>query len=265
MRKVLVILVLAALVVGCESVGRKEYLVTNTPEEQKLLSTDEEDRFGHLVDAYVQNQYMVLQNFQYETQIQAIFDEVVSHSDRKNLNFTLRILNSNEANAFAGPGGYVYITTGLLDTIENKDELACVLAHEISHVCARHSIKQFKRLETAKAAIVILSVGAAIAAEDPDVMSPASDLGSTLAHICIQGYSRSDELQADSLVVKYTQKSAYNSLALIDLLRRLEREQEEKTGEKRIYTLLSSHPPTAMREENIRKQLAFIHEGGLYE
>lgn len=265
MKKLSAILTVVILVTGCESVGSKKYLTTNTPKDQRLLSVDNEYRFGHFVDAYIQNQYMVLENFRYADQIQSIFDDLVKQSDRKDLNYTLRILNSNEANAFAGPDGYVYITTGLLDRIKSKDELACVLAHEISHVCARHSIKQFNRVETANAAIIILSVGAAIGVGDPDVMSTASDLGATLAHICIQGYSRSDELQADSLAVKYTQMNGYNSLASINLLRRLEKEQEEKTGQKPVYTLLSSHPPTTIREENMKKQLSFIKQGGLYE
>lgn len=252
-------------VAGCETVGRREYLVTNTPADQKLLPISTEYRFGHLVDAHIQSHYMVLDNFEYQDQIQSILDELVAKSDRPDLDFTLRILNSNEANAFAGPGGYVYITTGLLDRIQSKDELAGVLAHEIGHVCARHSIKQYNRVETARAAVIILSLGMAVAAEDPDVVSPASDLGVALAQICIQGYGRSDELQADSLGVKYALPNGYNALASTALLRRLEKEQEEKTGEKSVPTLLSSHPPIATRVENMKRQLVFVREGGPYD
>ena len=248
---------------GCVTVGNKRYLEANTTYEQKLISVEEEYKFGHYVDAYIQNEYTVLDDFPYKDRVEDIFYKIAKNSDRPNLKYTLRILNSTDVNAFAGPGGYVYITTGLLDVIKSKDELAGVFAHEIGHICSRHIIKQFYGVETTKAILTILTASVAATSGDMDVANGISDLGTMVAIVSLQGYSRSDELQADSLAVKYTKKSGYNPLALIDLLRRMEEKREEETGRKHIYTILSSHPPTEIRAENIRKQLEFIRSGGL--
>jgi len=244
--------------VGCATVGSKRYLQTNTPREQRLLSIEDEYKFGHYIDALIQNKYMVLDNFEYKNQIETIFYKIVNSSDRKDLKFTLRILNSNDVNAFAGPGGYVYITTGLLNIIESKDELAGVLAHEVGHICARHSIKRFYAIEGAKTIITLATLGIAATTENPDATRAMADLSSLIAVISIQGYSRQDELQADSLATKYSLRSGYNPLRMIDLLKRMQKKKEEETGEKTVYTWLSSHPSLDIREENLVEQLNLL-------
>lgn len=263
-KEVVYLFVMLILVSGCATIGKETYLKTNTPNEQKLISVEDEVKFGHYIDAYIQNEYTVLYNSVLQQKLESIFKEIITNCDRKNLNFKLRILNSNEINAFAGSGGYVYVTTGLLDIIKTKDEFAGVIAHEIGHICARHIIKRFYGTETAKNVLKIFSVlataGSVATTGDRSTGQAFSDLATVVTVISIQGYSRKDEFQADSLSVKYVKRSNYNSLAIADLLKRMEKE----TGKKSIYSLLSSHPPVKDRIENMKIQLNFL-EGGQYK
>lgn len=267
MKNLLIVILSLFLLNGCATIGKERYLKANTPKEQKLMDIETEIRFGHYVDAYIQNEYMVLDNPELQQKLEYVFNEIVANCDRNDLNFKLQILNSNDVNAFAGPGGYVYITTGLLDIIKNKDEFAGVMAHEIGHICARHIIKRFYGTETTKGLLTIFSilaaVGSAATTGDTSTGQAASDLATIVAVISIQGYSRQDELQADSLAVKYTKRRGYNPLATVDLLKRMVELREKETGEKTVYTLLSSHPPVENREENIKKQIEVLEQGGL--
>jgi len=244
---------------GCATIGKESYLKTNAPEEQKLLCIEDEIKFGHYVDAEIQNEYMVLNNSELQEKLDQIFEEIVAKSDRNDLDFKLRILNSSEINAFAGPGGYVYITTGLLGAIKNKDEFAGVVAHEIGHICARHTIKRFYGTNAANNTLAVFSAlaqtGSIATTGDASAGQSLSDLSSVVAIISLQGYSRQDELQADSLAVKYVEKASYNVLAVLWLLKRIEEYIQKATAQEPAYTLLSSHPSISDREKNIRAQI----------
>ena len=257
------------MLTGCVTTRKEKYLTTNTPREQKLMDIETEIKFGNYVDAIIQNEYMVLNNYELQQKAENIFYEIVDACDRKDMDFKLTILNTNDKNAFAGPGGYVYITTGILDMMTCKDELAGVFAHEIGHICARHSIKSFYGKENAKVAIVLVSVGAAClgaaTTQDPsigsDIGRAMADISSLIAIITVQGYSRQDEYQADALAVKYTKKLGYDPLKMIDLLKKMRKEREEEAGEKTNYSLLDSHPSPEDREENIKEQIEYLSKG----
>ena len=248
---------------GCATPGKQSYLTANTQKEQKLMDEETEIKFGNYIDAEIQNEYMVLNNSELQQKLLPIFNRIVANSDRSNLSYKLTILNSNDINAFAGAGGYVYVTTGLLDIIKNKDEFAGVMAHEIGHISARHLIKRFYGVENTKGILTVFSVlaavGSAASTGDTSMGGAMSDLVSVVAVISLQGYSRQDELQADSLAVKYTKKAGYDPLATFSLLKRAQELKEKETGQKSVYTILSSHPPVKDREENARMQLEFLN------
>jgi predicted Zn-dependent protease len=245
---------------SCATVGRKEYLDVSNSQNQ-ILSIENEEKFGRYVDAYIRNEFAVLENFAFQPELEEVFYKIVKNCDRDNLGFILRVISSKEINAFAGPGGYVYITTSLLDMIKNKDELVAVLAHEIGHICAQHSIKQFyatQRTGTVLDAFSFLAqLGSLAYTGDTGLGNTASTLVNFVAVISIQGYSRQDELQADSLATKYTTKAGYNPLTMIELLKRME-EEAKKKEKKSAFILLNSHPPLEVRIENITKQAEYL-------
>ncbi len=134
-------------------------------------------------------------------------------SELPDLGFTFTILNSDQVNAFALPGGYVYVTRGLMALAGDEAELAGVIAHEIGHVTARHSAERFG--DTLAAGIgatllgVILESGA------------ADEVYGTVANLALRGFSRQQEFEADSLGVRYLSRTGYADEAMASFLTRM--------------------------------------------
>lgn len=171
---------------------------------------------------------------------------LAAHSEKPDLLFTFTLLNSPVINAFALPGGYVYITRGLAALAQNEAELASVLAHEIGHVMARHTAQRYSR-----ALATALGSGILSAVIGNNLASQFIDLGSALY---LKGYSRSQEFEADTLSVRYLRRAGYDPYAGADFLRslaassdlakRLDPDREKESGWDRM---LMTHPRTADR------------------
>lgn len=229
-------------------------------EEEKLphLSEKEEIKFGNYVDAVVASQYPTLKDESLTQKVADIGNRLVAVSDRCHLTFTFKILNTTEVNAFAGPGGFVYVTIGLLDILEKKDELAAILAHEIGHVCERHSVRSYYNAQKIKTVLTLVDI-AAMAAGVPPLANLGGDLigdisrivANLTAMIIFQGYSRSWETKADELGLLYSCKAGYNPQSFISVLERFLKLEEER-GEKIKLTILSSHPKTEDRIKHIK-------------
>ena len=228
--------------------------------EQELtyLSEKEEIKFGNYVDAVVRSQYPVIKDEHLTRQVTAIGNELVAVSARPKLSYTFKVLNSSEVNAFAGPGGFVYITVGLLDKLESRDELAAVLAHEIGHVCERHSVRSYYNAQKIQNVLTLIDVAAMVAGVPPvaslggDMVGDFSRIVANLtATIIAQGYSRSWESRADELAFNYTSRADYDPHAFVTVLERF-RSMEKEKGEEVKIILLSSHPKTEDRIEHIK-------------
>lgn len=163
-------------------------------------------------------------------------------SDRPKLKYYFHVVDDESLNAFALPGGYVFVNKGLIDKV-NDDELAFVLGHEIGHISARHSLK---RLQASLGVSLLLN----IALRNPDYVSINRAIG-IVYNVVSLGYSRSDELLADSLGVKYIYRVGYDPKAAISLFNKMQK--EEKGG--RTLVFLSSHPNPETRIKNINSTL----------
>ena len=169
--------------------------------------------------------------------------------------YTVTLLNSNVNNAFAVPGGYVYITRQLLGLMNDEAELAFVLGHEIGHVAARHADKRAQRSGLAGLGAAIL--GAVTGS------STIGQLAGTGAQLYSLNYSRDQEREADSLGVRYLVRSGYDPLASGDILEELgaQTSLEQRLsgqGGREPAAWLSTHPANAGRVERIRKEAAAI-------
>ncbi|WP_119167132.1 M48 family metalloprotease [Algihabitans albus] len=172
-------------------------------------------------------------------------------SEQPDLDYTFTVLDSPMVNAFALPGGYVYVTRGLMALAENEAELAGVLAHEIGHVNARHGLNRVGAGIFGE--LAALGLGLLLGEE-------AAAFGSSVAELGLRAYSRDQEYEADILGVQYLARAGYDPQAMAgfldNLLRqsRLEAEIAGSPGAPDAFNIMATHPRTADRiEEAIRQ------------
>ena len=187
-----------------------------------------------------------------ERYVSSVGDLLAATSEQPNLDFTFTILDSPIVNAFALPGGYVYVSRGLVNLARNEAELAGVVAHEIGHVTARHSAERYGNTVLANLAVV----GAAILTGDPNV----GQLGGQAAQLALASYSRSQESEADTLGIRYLARAGYDPDAMASFLSqleahgRLEAEMAGRPGEADAFDILQTHPRTADRVRDAARQ-----------
>ena len=171
----------------------------------------------------------------------------------RNTPVTFGVLDSPIINAMALPGGYIYVTRGMLAHLNNEDQLATVLAHEIGHVAARHAARQAWQQQIGQGLLLggaLLSQGLGLPAEN------ILNLGGMAAQLIFRRYSREDELEADKLGVEYGSSAGYDSREVIAFFQTLNRIQE-KEGQG-MPGFLSTHPNPGDRIERIRELTAAL-------
>ncbi|MDH3701514.1 MAG: M48 family metalloprotease [Alphaproteobacteria bacterium] len=171
-------------------------------------------------------------------------------AEYKQFPYTFTLLNTPIVNAFALPGGYVYISRGLLALAGNEAEMAGVLAHELGHVNARHTAERLSRGQLAQLGVLAGVLGAAALGLPKEM----AQIGQSIAMVSIQSFSRKQEFEADTLGVRYMSRAGYEPEALVTFLRTL-REQsiiEAKMrglppGKVDEFNMMSTHPRTVDR------------------
>lgn len=113
--------------------------------QASIISTSEEIKIGQGVAKDLEQKYGVVDDPALQERVTAIGEKIVAVSDRKDLKYTFKVLNSDEINALALPGGFVYIFKGLVDYMPSDDELAGVIGHEVGHIVKRHTVKQIEQ------------------------------------------------------------------------------------------------------------------------
>ncbi|MFH1317524.1 MAG: M48 family metallopeptidase [Candidatus Omnitrophota bacterium] len=224
---------------GCVSI----YNPATGRNELYFIDEKTEISIGNNVAARIIEDNEIVQDKSLQFYIENTGNKLKKVSDRTNLEYKFYIVDDDQLNAFAVPGGHVFLNKGLIDTA-TKDELAFVMAHEIGHICARHSVK---KMQTALGLNFLLSV----ALRDPNYQAVNKTIN-LVYNVVALGYSRKDELLADSLGVKYSKKAGFNPEASFSLLEKLKKEEGNAN-----YTLvfLRSHPLPDERIKNIQKTL----------
>lgn len=219
-------------------------------------SWEEEIRIGREADQQIQGQYGIYDHPRLEEYVNEVGRKVleVSHMRReeadpkyRETDFHFRILDSPVVNAFALPGGYVYVTRGLMAHLQNEAQLAVVLGHEIGHVAARHASQ--RALEQQLGQIALL--GGAIAGQELLGVPGGNilDLGSQAARFLFLKYGREDERESDGLGVEYAARAGYRASEGAEFFVSLKRISEQ-SGEA-LPNFLSTHPDPASRAESI--------------
>ncbi len=173
--------------------------------------------------------------------------KIVAVCDRKDIQYHFTVIESDQINAFAAPGGYIYFYTGLLKEMDSESEMAAVVAHEISHVVARHGIK---RLQATLG--VAMAYELTLGGEDSEIIHTAVNLGLGLLSA---GYSRSNEREADDYGLTYLVRAGYDPSGMEGMLEKLAA-LGGRSSSSVFEKLASTHPETIERIRNTRAQVA---------
>jgi predicted Zn-dependent protease len=211
-----------------------------------FYSIEKEIALGKQMAEEVEREGRLLNDPGVSEYINRLGQNLVRNSDAK-VPFTIKVLDSDEINAFALPGGFMFVNTGLVLKSENEAELAGVLAHEIAHVAARHGTKQATRGQLVNyASIPLIFMGGWAGYAIRQAASLAIPMG-------FLQFSRSMETQADKLGLAYLYKTGYDPLAFVDFFERIETVEKKKPGA--VAKVFSTHPMTADRIKRAQKEI----------
>jgi len=220
------VLVASSLLAGCTTNP-----ATGEQSFTGFMSTSDENRIGQ------QSHPEILKEFggaygspQLQAYIQNLGTSLAANSERKDVHYTFTLLDTPIVNAFAVPGGYIYITRGLLALANDEAEVAGVLSHEIGHIVARHSAQRYS--EGVLAEIGVIGLGILTGSQE------LTNLAGYGAQAWLQSYSRDQEFQADQLGVRYLSRASYDPQAMAAFLQSLE-------DDARLEATIEGHPETA--------------------
>lgn len=224
--------------------------VTTGPGGKKsliFLSSAQEVSLGAQMARQVERSEKIFDDPEWQNYLNEVGQRIVKVSDRRDIEFHFTVIESDEVNAFAAPGGFIYFYTGLLAEMDNEAEMAAVMAHEISHVVGRHSVKRIQ-----KAMGVALAWELAMGEkESSPALEAAVGMGMGLL---FAGYSRKAEREADQFGIVYMVKAGYDpegSIGMFETLARLGGNRSQNFFE----NLSSSHPDTQERISRARAQI----------
>jgi predicted Zn-dependent protease len=238
-RSLLIAVVAAATCAAC---------ATNPATGQKqisLMSEAQEIELGRQSDVEVRKEMGVYNDPNLQRYIESIGMKLAATSERPNLPWHFTVVDSPAVNAFALPGGFIYITRGILPFLKDESQMAGVLGHEIGHVSARHAAEQYTKATEAGIGVTLLSIFVPQA-------QPFQNLTEQALGVLFLKYSRDDELQADQLGVRYAARGGWDPHGVAGMLTTLERLDQASGSSKGVPNWLSTHPAPADRVQKVQ-------------
>ncbi len=201
------------------------------PAQASWISTQAEIDMGRSAAKEIEKQYGLVQDQQLQERVARIGNRIAAVCDRPDLPYTFKVLNVKEINAFALPGGFIYICKGLIDYMPSDDELAGVIGHEVGHVVKRHTVHQIEKSMEYGLLLAVLTKG-----------TGGGIPMQLLMGVIMAGFSREDERQADQLGFVHTMRAGYNPYSMLITLQRL-----GDLDVKANYDLFADHPEPDVR------------------
>lgn len=240
------IILTAFTLMGCATVynpaaEQKEHIFINSAQEIQIGRS--------MSELLIKKEYRPLNDPAKQLFVNKIGNKIVAASDRKDIMYHFAILDNPDLNAFALPGGYVYIYSGLFTKL-NEPQLAAILAHEVGHVAAKHSVK---KMQTALGydllmGLVLLSLGN----KNPVLNQDIAAVSNTVFDLLSRGYGKEDELIADKLGVRYLRRCGYDPKAMVEVLELL---NKVKGPSGRVFEVLSTHPKMQERIKKVKEEI----------
>ncbi len=231
--------------VGCSTnpvTGRQDFVT---------MSEAQEIRLGNRYHTEIIKQYPLYDNPELQAYISDIGNRLAANSHRSHLDFSFYLVDSPQVNAFAVPGGHIYITRGIMAYMQDEAQLAGVIGHEIGHVTARHSVRQSAQSQLSG----LLSAAVAIGTGSQGFAQLSTTLGGAL----VSGYGRKHELESDRLGAEYLAKAGYDSRKMIEVVGIL-KDQELASRERALaegkqpssyHGLFATHPKNDTRLKQV--------------
>lgn len=246
MRLCLLLLLLATLA-GCAvnpATGRTDFV---------MMSETQELSIGRDAHQQILKQYPRYPDEALQAYVQQVGERVARHSHRGQLDYHFTVIDSPDINAFALPGGYIYIHRGLMAYLGSEAELAAVLGHEVGHVTARHGVRQQSQSTAWGLLGQAVAMGTGVGA--------AADVTGVLGNAVVRGYGRDMELEADGLGAQYLARGGYDPQAMIEVVKVLKlqedfaRDQAAARGEQQpvgsYHGLFDTHPDNDRRLQQV--------------
>ncbi|HYN14335.1 MAG TPA: M48 family metallopeptidase [Terriglobales bacterium] len=212
-------------------------------------SIEHEIRMGKQYAMQVEQSVRLVQDPVVNEYVNRIGQNLVRNSDAK-VPFTIKVIDDDSINAFALPGGFFYVNSGLVLAADNESEMAGVMAHEISHVAARHATRQMTRAQLANfASIPLIFIGGGIGY----AVSSAASLALPLTFL---SFSRGFEAEADYLGVEYMYKTGYDPESFIAFFEKIQAKEKKKPGS--LAKAFATHPQTPERIAKSQEEINHI-------
>lgn len=215
--------------------------------ELSLISEAQEIALGQETDQQIRTQYGIYADTDLNQYVEGIGKTLTPYTHRPQLTYHFAVLDSPVVNAFAVPGGYIYVTRGILAMMNSEAELAAVLGHELGHVCARHSVRRMSKL-------MLFQLGFAVGGALSETFAKISGVAGVGIQLLFLKYSRDDEREADFLGVQYSRKGGFNPSEMVNFFASLQRLGDLSKGAA-LPGFLSTHPLTEERIQNVGELL----------
>lgn len=224
-----------ALVLACT------FLVGVQPVEAGMISVEQEVKMGKETAQALEAKYGLSQDYYLNERVNRIGQRLAAVCGRNDISYSFKVLNANEVNALACPGGFIYVFKGLLDYMPTDTELAGVLGHEVGHVAKKHTVHSIEKQLWTSLILIAATRGQGLG------------LVQAAQQALFAGYSRTDERGADKEGVNNTIKAGFNPYAMLITVQKLD--DLSKQGGGANYGLFSSHPEPEERVKRVMKQL----------
>jgi predicted Zn-dependent protease len=221
------------------------------PAAYNVMTDDDEVAFGRAAAADVAKTMPMLDDPVMDAYLVTVGGDVAKNSRRNNLTYHFRVIDSPQINSFSLPGGYIFVTRGLLDFVQSESELAGVLAHEVAHVALHHHSDELSReLIAAKLAT---SGAHLVGVNDDTALTLLYGVGGPVAEFVQRPLKQEQEIEADRLAVYNMYRAGWNPQGQVSALERV----KAFNGNADLISLLTSnHPPVQVRIEAIKAEIA---------
>ena len=214
------------------------------------VSTQQEVQMGQQEAQQVNAQLPMVQDAQIQNYVNALGNRIAHLTSRADLNWQYQVVNSDVVNAFALPGGFIYVNRGVLERASNMSELAGVLGHETEHVVRRHSVKQLEQAQGANVGVGILCALTGVC--QSGVAQAAINIGGTAV---FAKFSRTDEIQADEGGFNNVMRAGISPRGMYTFFQKLLAEEQASGGSGSASAWFADHPGTQDRIADIQRML----------